>query len=363
MKKLLVIQNIIYPHRTALFNEMAKLSGSMCVYFLSDTASNRQWTPIRDKIQHNFKVLSSIRIKLPKNNVHDIIFNPFALIQYFMYRPDVVLSIGWANTTNMLYMLLAIVFKTPYYLLVESTEFEGSRERSIFKPLVNFFVSHSSGCFVPGELQDHYVKSYSTSVPTYKILNCIPTEKFVRSDLTSKRTPNILFVGRFVKIKNIAALIEACGRLRAQGLTFTLTLAGYGPEEKNLKKLVRDLNLKDVTEILYMDIDSIHTVYSKADVFVLPSLQEPWGFVVNEAIASGLPCIVSSHVGASTELVHHNKNGYIFDPLSTSELSNFLVHLLKNQKLRIKFGETSYELSQSLTVEQASKKYIEVLTK
>ncbi len=133
--------------------------------------------------------------------------------------------------------------------------------------------------------------------------------------------PYFLFVGRLAEEKNVSFLVRAWLDYRQAGGTWALVLAGGGPEEARLRELAsaspyaQDVflpGLKSSSELL--------PYYGFASCFVLPSTREPWGLVVNEAMAAGLPVLVSDHCGCAPDLVDHGRNGYVFDPTNLEEL-------------------------------------------
>ena len=126
-----------------------------------------------------------------------------------------------------------------------------------------------------------------------------------------------LFVGRFAPEKNLGALIRAFAQYRLAGGTWSLVLAGDGPLLRELEDSVRQLNLNDAVHFAGMQpTAALPLFYAFASCFVLPSIREPWGLVVNEAMASGLPVLVSTHCGCATDLVQDARNGFLIDPLN-----------------------------------------------
>jgi glycosyltransferase involved in cell wall biosynthesis len=84
--------------------------------------------------------------------------------------------------------------------------------------------------------------------------------------------------------------------------------------------------------------------YALADSFVLPSAYEEWGLVVNEAMACGLPVIVSRTAGCAEDLVRDGENGFRFEPTSASELAACLARLDESPSLRVLMGERSRDI-------------------
>ncbi len=350
MKRILFLQNLVYPLRSDFFVTLKNQNKCVIdVACLSDTASNRKWSIDSTKKLFPYKIFTNLKISLFKKNKHDIIINPFALFSFFRFKFDILISYGWANPTNMLFFLLCKILKRPYYLFVESTLNESSTQRSLFKNIITLIINNSEACIVPGEKQKEYVKSYSKNTRCIKIVNAIDS-KPTQQPIKRKKVPIvILYVGRFEKIKNISTLIRACAHLKKRKIIFKLELVGYGPEKDNILRLLEELHLLSTTTISYSSHADISNKYYNSDIFVLPSKQEPWGFVINEAIAAGLPCIVSQTVGATSELVLHNKNGYIFNPDNSLQLSEYLEDLIDNKTKREEYGKYSKKLSNKYT--------------
>jgi 1,2-diacylglycerol 3-alpha-glucosyltransferase len=135
-------------------------------------------------------------------------------------------------------------------------------------------------------------------------------------------TPYFLYVGRLAEEKNVLGLLRAWLVYRQAGGTWPLMLVGGGPEEASLREIASVSHhahevylpgLKNSAELL--------PCYGFAGCFVLPSTREPWGLVVNEAMAAGLPVLVSNRCGCAPDLVLQGRNGYTFDPSDLDELS------------------------------------------
>jgi glycosyltransferase involved in cell wall biosynthesis len=137
-----------------------------------------------------------------------------------------------------------------------------------------------------------------------------------------------LYVGRLSEEKNVLGLLEAFAGYRNRGGLWKLVIAGDGPQQAQLLDAARELEISAHVEWLGMrTTDELVKLYAFASCFVLPSTREPWGLVVNEALASGLPVIVSSRCGCAPELVRDGQNGFLFDPECAGELEQTLWYL------------------------------------
>lgn len=155
-------------------------------------------------------------------------------------------------------------------------------------------------------------------------------------NIKNNRVLKIICVARFERYKGHEILLSAL----AHEKNFTLTLIGEGPLRKEIEKQAASLGLLDVIHFMgHLPHNKLAAQYQSHDLFVLPSLSEPVGAVVFEAMAYGLPVIVSSGVGAK-DAVDEGKNGFIFESKNSKDLAE-KIHALQNLNLRKKFGEES----------------------
>ncbi len=125
------------------------------------------------------------------------------------------------------------------------------------------------------------------------------------------------YIQRYAGKKNLDVLISAYAVYRGQSKTevLDLVLVGGGVEEERLKDLRSKLGLESCVHMPgFVQYDELPQYYGLAEAFVLPSLSEQWGLVLNEAMAAGLPVLVSNQCGSAGDLVESNQNGFLFDP-------------------------------------------------
>ena len=139
-----------------------------------------------------------------------------------------------------------------------------------------------------------------------------------------------LYVGRLAAEKNVGALLQSWMRYRENGGTWPLVLVGDGPEAAVLQEAANASSYG--AHVLFPGLKSSRELlpfYAFAGCFVLPSTREPWGLVVNEAMAAGLPVLVSSRCGCAPDLVTEGLNGFTFDPANAATLTS-LLHRVEN---------------------------------
>lgn len=123
-----------------------------------------------------------------------------------------------------------------------------------------------------------------------------------------------LFVGRLAEEKNVAGLIGAYRTYRDNGGTWSLVLVGDGPMRETVHAIAKkSMYDNDISFEGLKSSKDLSPYYAFAGCFVLPSSREPWGLVVNEAMASGLPVLVTRECGCAEDLVKDGKNGFVYN--------------------------------------------------
>lgn len=148
------------------------------------------------------------------------------------------------------------------------------------------------------------------------------------SDRPQNERPYFLIVSRLAKEKNIERAIQAYASYRRQSKTepWDLVVLGKGPLDSQLRKLVADLRIE--AQVRFEGFRQYHElpyIYHGAGALLHASTQEPWGLVVNEATAAGLPVLVSNRCGCAHELVQHGVNGFVFDPEDTAAMTRHMI--------------------------------------
>lgn len=136
----------------------------------------------------------------------------------------------------------------------------------------------------------------------------------------------ILFVGKLVDWKQPDMLLRAFAKLNDKSIH--LAFAGDGHSATSLRGMAQALAPGRVTFLGFLNQTELPRAYASADLFVLPSRDEPWGLVVNEAMNFGLPIVVSDRVGCFPDLVQAETTGWVFDHRSDDHLADVLARAL-----------------------------------
>ena len=242
------------------------------------------------------------------------------------FRPDTVLVPGWATRPAIAMLRWAIAHGIPAVAMSESTEADASR--SAIKEVVKREIV---SCFAAGLVGGTRQKAYlaKLGIPDARITfgyNAVDNRHFARGAAAARADesriraelslPQRFFLAsaRFIRgKKNLIGLIEAFARFvqRRLDTTICLVILGDGPLRQEIETTIAALGL-DRRVILpgFQQYDALPAYYGLAEGFVHVSRVEPWGLVVNEAMAAGLPVIVSRECGCAADLVHEGENGF-----------------------------------------------------
>ena len=149
--------------------------------------------------------------------------------------------------------------------------------------------------------------------------------------------PVVLYTGRLGGEKSLDVLLKAFA-LASRRIKASLVFTGTGPDADTLKTMARDLGIMDSTHFVgFVPDRDFPFLYSIGDLFASPSTAELQSIVTLEAMGSGLP-VVAADSHALPELVHENRNGFLFKPFDHEAMADRLVALLSKPALRRRMG-------------------------
>jgi len=159
--------------------------------------------------------------------------------------------------------------------------------------------------------------------------NCIDN-KFFKSHIPKEFTSKtVVCIARLVPIKNLDRLLNAWKTIEADASDWKLCIIGDGPLYETLHQLIKQLELKHVTVKGAISYPLLPEYLHRAEALILPSLSETWGLVVNEAMAAGLPVLLSDKVNAAESLLKDGINGYVFNPNKIEDIRGAINKFIK----------------------------------
>jgi len=356
--KVTIIAPTCFYYQVSLFKEVARHPRiDLTVYFCSEEALYSQDIVRTYKSDQNWGAQEG----LLEGYNHQFLRNysptpsylkwPFGLINLGVWheikkdKPDIVILMSWMNPTWWIAILACLRFKIPFvYMTDANVQSELSKANWKFwikKVLLGRIVfRYASGFLCSGtsnKLLYNFYKvadeklfpfAYSWGYKTFLEAGhqLPPRRDQIRAELGIPQDSFVvLFSGRLSKEKDPNGLLSAFRRLSLPNKA--LVIVGDGKLSQTMQDYVARNDVNSVFFFGFQNRLEISKFYALADVLVLPSLQETWGIVVNEALCFGLPVITSDMVGASSDLVIHGHNGFIFPAGNAEALASAIAHL------------------------------------
>lgn len=356
------------PYRFPLFEEISKLKNiDLTVYFMSKSAKNRRWKKL-PKLGFKYKILPKLEFSYFGKDLLAYIVNYTFPYLFLKNKYDVVISAGWLDFASQMAFFLSKLTKTKFIIWSESTINEPSIQRKLTLPFVKYLVGKSDACVAIGTRSKEYlkllganenkiVKAYSTvDINHFDKGSRLSTDEKnkLKNGLNIKTNKVILYVGQMIERKGLIDLVKAFKLIVKSDRDVTLLMVGYGPLKNKLIEACNKNNLKNVIFVDHVEVDEMPHYYAISDIFVLPSHEETWGLVINEAMACGLPIITTNKVGSGPDLVINGYNGYIVKSRSPKQIALHLLKILKNTKVRISMSRNSKRLIEKFTPKKAA---------
>lgn len=188
------------------------------------------------------------------------------------------------------------------------------------------------------------------------IYNGVDCEQFRPADKATGPF-TLLFVGRLIQRKGLESLVGGFSRLLAESPGCRLIIVGGGPERAGLEALIEKLGLEDQTSVVgTVPHDQLPSIYRHASVFVMPSIKEAMPNAMLEAMASGLPSIVTK-TGAS-ELVEDS--GVVLDESGPLPVYQAAARYLDDPDLRARHGSNARSLAEAMSWDSTAAAYVEL---
>ena len=264
---------------------------------------------------------------------------------------DVVVIAGYARLPMLIALFWSLWYRKPAILLSESKE--DDEPRIWWKEIIKkWLISNYSSALVGGNPHKNYLIKLgfpeNAIFTGYDVVNNNTFHPTTIKNLPSPlKHPFFLAINRFVQKKNLPFLLSAYASYQQhQGDTaWHLVLCGDGELRPELENQISQHNLQNFVHLSgFLQQEDLLPYFAHAQCFIHASTTEQWGLVVNEAMAAGLPVLVSNRCGCFEDLVTEGVNGFGFDP----ENQDQLIYLM----LKMSSGDVDLEAMGSASLQQ-----------
>ena len=362
MKRALFLTNYASPYRVHFYDELAK---NMDVTVLYTDRVENQKNRSADWFVAGGGGYHPVQLTPRGPRFQDETMCPDVL--KWLRKPwDFIVVCGYSSPTAILAMAWLRAKKIPFYMEVDGGLIrEEGRAKFLFKKKLVRMADRwiSSGKYTT-EFLVHYGAEESrisrypfSSVFERDILPCAPTpeeKRAVKGELNIPEERMVLAIGQFIPRKGFDVLMRAACCLDK---TIGIYIVGGEPTEEYIQ-LREELGLNNVHFVGFQKKEALARFYIAADLFVLPTREDIWGLVINEAMAYGLPVITTDRCVAGLELVEDGVNGGIVPVEDADALAAKMREVLRGDLETM--GNASLKKIRPFTIENMAKAHVEI---
>jgi glycosyltransferase involved in cell wall biosynthesis len=247
-------------------------------------------------------------------------------------KPAAIVSVGWADRAYQRLLLQAQRRRIPMVIVSDSRQRDEPRTATKEWIKRQLLRGYSAGLVAGSESRTYLEKLDFPAEAIHQPWDVVDNAFFSLAAVQSGRSqPHFLSVSRLVSKKNLPGLLEAYATYQRQGGRWGLKLVGSGPLQQTIAAQIAALPEPTRVQLLpFRQLEDLAHLYGQAHGFVLTSSSDQWGLVINEAMAAGLPCLVSNACGCAIDLVVHGVTGWCFEPTNSEKLTT-LMHTASGQ--------------------------------
>lgn len=363
MKRVMFLTNVASPYRTRFFETLGMW---MDVTVLLTESNESQTHRSADWFENGGSCFHKVMLSGRGLTAGGEKLRP-DVISWLKKPFDAIVICGYSNPTAILAMLWLRMHRRPFFIEVDGGLI---REDSPMKYRIKkWLISGASGWLSSGKQTSRYLMHYGAreeAIREYPFTSLfasdlreqvLPREEklAIRQELGIPEAHMVLAVGQFIHRKGFDVLLKAAAELPQDvGVYFV----GGLPTEEYLS-MQKELGLTHVHFVGFQKKDELRRYYDAADLFVLPTREDIWGLVVNEAMACGLPVITTDGCVAGLELVEDGVNGRLVPVGDEKQLAKAIRQTLQEDCSRM--GQASLEKIRPYTIENMAKRHLEIL--
>ncbi|MFI3163933.1 MAG: glycosyltransferase family 4 protein [Bacillota bacterium] len=369
MMKIIVATSLLSPYRVDWLDELGKVAEVDVFYLIDkDNSRNSDWISKRPK-HCNYTIMQGINFY----KIGKISFDFIKYLKKNKNKYDVIIVDGYGFATQILNLMYLNKKKYKYYVNVDGL-IASRNEKKIIAWIKTMIISRFPYCLSGSKATNQILVRYGmeeenifnhpfTSLFNHDILQeVVSNEKKIqlRDELEIKEEKVVISVGRFSYLNGYGKGYDAL--LRAAKIMDS-NIGWYiigGKPTKEFEELTIKYGLLNVHYIDHIGKEQLNKYYLAADIFVLMTIGDVWGLVINEAMAQGLPIITTDKCVAGLELVENGENGYIIPVGDVVELSNTVSILFDDEALLEKMSKNSIKKIKMYTIENMASRHMEI---
>lgn len=362
--KILYLSNIPSPYRVEYFNQLGKQC-ELTVIFEKNSSDERDASWSEYKFQY-FKgiILQGIKIRT------DTAICPQVIKYLTNEKYDHIIVTNFSSPTG----LIAIAWMKRKKIIY-SVEADGAfknEKKGVKEKIKSWAISSAELCFSTSNALDDYFIKYGakrqqirrypfSSVCQERLLKNPPSREqkdFLKTKLNISESNIIITVGAFIPRKGFDILLRAIPNIKKNEEWGIYIIGGKITSE--YADIIKKEKIKNVHFVEFCRKNELSDFYQMADLFVLPTREDIWGLVINEALANALPVITTDRCVAGVELIKNNYNGLIVKADDTEDLVKGINELISRKSEWEKMSFNSLRTAKKYTIEEMVQSHMKV---
>ncbi|MEW5595558.1 glycosyltransferase family 4 protein [Peribacillus frigoritolerans] len=361
--KILYLTNIPAPYRVSFFNELGKMCDLTVLFERSDASDrNIQWFENKNDSYKAFF--------LRGKNIRADSAISFDVLRYLRKGSyDLIVIGGYSTPTAMLAINYLKLKRIPFVLNADGGIINDD-EHWFKRAIKRYYISSADFWLSTAKETTKYFEYYGanskriflypfTSLKEESVLKNPLDQKMknkYKYKLNMKEEKIILSIGRFIHLKGFDVLLNACKNLPKN---YGIYIVGGVPTQEFLT-IKEEMNLTNVHFINFKSKKELEEYYMASDLFVLPTREDVWGLVINEAMSYGLPIITTNKCVAGLELIKNEVNGYIVPVNDIETLEKRINEILENELMADKMSSSNINEIKKYTIEKMASKHFDI---
>jgi len=315
---ILFLSNIVTPYQLDFLEELNNQNNVQAFgYFLFSKEQNRDW---------DLKLPEYVTVANFTKKVSDYL----KLYNFIKSKKiDKIIVGGYSLSSTFFIITLSKLFSIDLFFWLERPINEQHGLKKYLKEFyLKFVLKRARKVFAIGKLAVQIYQKYSDNV--VNLPYSMNLERFYNIDrnIKEKDSINFLFSGQYIDRKNILNTINAFNQVENKNIR--LNIIGGGELKEKVTELIKyDARIK---ELGFVQPSELPNIYSKNDIFLMPSKHDGWALVINEAMAAAMPIVSTNKVGAVDEYIKHHENGFVCDT-SVESIKEGIEYYIANSNL------------------------------
>lgn len=358
--KVLIMTTIPAPYRIDYFNELGKYCDLIvCFERLTETGRHKDW------YLHDFENFKGVFLR------RSALFSLEITYLIKQYKCDLYIAFEYCTMAAAVFMTMLKLNKRPYLINCDGALVI---KNSLKTPIKRFFISNAAACLANGEhakryflhfgakKQNIYLHQFSSIYSSEILDSPIPmaSKKLFRNEINIRCEKLAIAVGQFIHRKGFDVLIRAWSKV---DLDYKLIIVGGGEKEQEYRDMIKSLNIKNIELIGFKKKGELQKYYFASDLFILPTREDIWGLVINEAMACGLPVITTDRCIAGLELIKDNENGFVVPVDDADVLAQRVNQVLSDDILSMKLAANNLNKIKPYTIDNMARIHSELFGK